>query len=129
MKIIVAGSRAFNDQQMVFNAIETFVKQHDLSLSDIEIVSGGAIGVDRFGEKWANAKNVKLTIFKADWNKHGKKAGMIRNKDMRKYSDALIAIWDGRSKGTKHMIDNAYQHNLIVKTVIPDDVFSNFFTI
>lgn len=58
-----------------------------------------------------------LTIFKADWDKHGKAAGFKRNTEMAKYADALIAFWDGKSKGTKHMIDTAKSHNLKVRVI------------
>jgi len=79
-----------------------------------EVVSGGAKGVDRLGELWAQKRNIPITRFPAEWNKYGKRAGYIRNKEMALYADALLAIWDGESKGTKHMIDSALEQGLWV---------------
>ncbi len=70
-----------------------------------EIVSGGAQGVDFLAELYAKKKSLKFTEFKADWDKLGKRAGFVRNTQMADYADRLIAIWDGKSRGTLHMID------------------------
>lgn len=61
--------------------------------------------MDAMGEELAKAWNWKLTIFPAEWEKYGKRAGILRNIQMGDYADALVAIWDGESKGTKHMIE------------------------
>ncbi len=68
-----------------------------------EVVSGGAIGVDLSGENFANIFGFKLKKFPADWETHGKAAGPIRNKQMAEYADALLLIWDGKSKGSTNM--------------------------
>jgi alkanesulfonate monooxygenase SsuD/methylene tetrahydromethanopterin reductase-like flavin-dependent oxidoreductase (luciferase family) len=57
------------------------------------------------GLKWAEQLGVKVARFPADWDTYGKRAGYLRNEQMAEYADALFAIWDGESKGTKHMID------------------------
>ena len=102
LKVIIAGSRDINDFDLV---LET-VKKSGIKISEIsEIVSGGAKGVDSVGESIAKAFGIPVKKFPADWDKHGKVAGFIRNKEMADYSDALIAVWDCRSKGTKHMIE------------------------
>lgn len=85
---------------------------------EIEIVSGTANGADKLGEKYANEKGYLLKKFPADWDKYGKSAGFKRNVEMSNYADALIAFWDGKSKGTKHMIDLAKRYELKVKVVI-----------
>jgi hypothetical protein len=113
MKIIVAGSRDFNDYLLVKYTILPFTSK----LEDVEIVSGGAKGADRLGEILANDNKYKLKIFPADWDKYGKSAGYKRNKQMAEYADALVAFWDGESKGTKMMIELAKQMNLKVKVV------------
>lgn len=69
-----------------------------------EIVSGGARGPDKHGELIAKVNNIPLRVFPADWDTHGKAAGHIRNSEMGVYADALIAVWDGKSKGTAHMV-------------------------
>ena len=99
MKVIIAGSRDFNNYKMLEQEIDK------LKLDITEIVSGGARGADGLGEKYALTHHIKLTIMNADWNKYGKSAGIIRNRQMGNYADYLIAFWDGKSRGTKHMIE------------------------
>ena len=98
-KVIVAGSRSINDWEYIFKLLDT----HESEIS--EVVSGGAKGVDTWGEIWAEASHIPYIQFPAEWDKYGKQAGYLRNQQMAEYADALIAIWDGQSKGTKHMID------------------------
>lgn len=115
MKIIIAGSRNFDDYFKVQLYMYGFIQIG----WDVEIVSGTAKGADQLGERFAKENNYKLKQFPADWNKYGKSAGYIRNEEMAKYADVLIAFWDGESKGTKHMIDLANKHNLIVNVIKP----------
>jgi|SRR3990167_2258570 len=108
MKTIIAGSRTIIDLELLEKAIE-------LSCFEItEVFSGCASGVDTLGENWAIKNNISIRKFPADWDKHGKKAGILRNIQMGDEADALIAIWDGVSRGTKHMIDYATKKNLKV---------------
>ena len=83
--------------------------------TEIEIVSGTANGADKLGEKFAKENGYPIKQFPADWDKNGKGAGYIRNAQMAEYADALIVFWDGKSKGTKHMIDLAKRANLKLK--------------
>ncbi len=108
MKIIVAGSRTITDYDMVKHAINI----SNTAIKATEIVCGMAKGVDLLGKKWANENNVPVKEFPANWDKFGKSAGYKRNEEMAKYADALLAIWDETSRGTKHMIDLARKHNL-----------------
>ena len=110
MKTIIAGSRAFDDYDYLCVVCDMI----DIS----EIVSGTARGADSLGERYAAQNNIKLTQFPADWNKHGKKAGYLRNKEMAEYGDCLVAFWDGESKGTKLMIDLARKNNLDVRVFL-----------
>jgi len=98
MRTIIAGSRGVSDYNIIVNAI----KNSNFNIE--EVISGNARGVDKLGEKWAIENNIKLKIFPANWNKFGKSAGYIRNVEMADYANSLIAIWDGKSKGTKMMI-------------------------
>ena len=100
MKVIVAGSREGFVRKDVFNAIIASPFHGKIT----EVVSGNARGVDRDGEYYAFAHALPVTKFLPDWGKEGKKAGMLRNIQMGNYADALIAVWDGQSKGTKQMI-------------------------
>lgn len=79
-----------------------------------EVVSGTCKGVDQLGEEWAERKGIPVKKFPADWSKHGRRAGPLRNREMAKYADALIAIWDGKSRGTRSMIDEALREGLEV---------------
>ena len=109
MKTIIAGSRNIHDLKLVELAIE------ESGFNITEVVCGGASGVDTLGRKWAaNGHKVPVKIFPADWIQFGKSAGYRRNVDMANYGDALIAVWDGQSKGTKHMIDIARSKNLSI---------------
>lgn len=124
MKCIIAGSRGFNDYEFLKETIA-------LSKFQItEVVSGGAKGVDELGERWANENGIPLRIFPANWqdlsgpkvlkriNYYGKEynalAGTIRNEEMAKYGEALIAIHKNKSKGTADMINLAERYNLKV---------------
>lgn len=108
MKVIIAGSRNIVDYEVVKEAIE------ESQFTIKKVVSGGAKGVDALGERYADEMNIPLVIFFADWNTHGRSAGPIRNKKMAENADALIAIWDGRSRGTKNMIETAQKMKLFV---------------
>lgn len=101
MKVIIAGSRTFND----YEKLKSYCDKVLSSQNNIEIVSGTATGADMLGERYAKEKNYSIKKFPADWDKYGKGAGYIRNKEMAEYSDALIAFWNGKSKGTKNMLE------------------------
>ena len=79
-----------------------------------EIVSGTARGVDTHGEAVAAKYGIPVIKFPADWDRYGRSAGYKRNEKMAEYADALLACWDGKSKGTKHMVDLAKKHGLKV---------------
>jgi hypothetical protein len=99
MRVIIAGSRSITDYDFVCRVIEE-------SCFDVtEVVSGTARGVDQLGERWAKDNGIPVAHFPADWDKYGKSAGYVRNTDMGDYADALIAVWDGESRGTNHMVD------------------------
>jgi len=99
MKVIIAGSRNFTDYQLFE---EEFSK---LNLKPTEIISGGARGADCCGEIYASHNKIPLRVFEADWALFGKAAGPIRNENMAKIADCLVAFWDGQSRGTLDMIN------------------------
>jgi len=103
MKIAIIGSRSFTDYEL-------FKVKCDNILSNsrsITIISGGAKGTDRLAEKYAAEKNIPILIYKANWDLHGKSAGMKRNVLMLNDCTHVIAFWDGNSPGTLHMISQA----------------------
>ena len=108
MKVIIAGSRDITDMALVEHAI----RESRFRIS--EVVCGMARGVDALGKEWAEDRNIPVMPFHADWSVHGKAAGYKRNSAMAEYADALIAVWDGRSKGTRNMIYLARKHKLRV---------------
>ena len=71
-----------------------------------EIVSGGAKGVDICARKYAENHNIKITEFLPEYSKYGKAAPLKRNIQIIEYADEVLAFWDGKSKGTKHVIDS-----------------------
>jgi len=101
MRVIIAGSR----EGAVYKNVVDAVRESCWDIT--EVVSGGARGVDKLGEEFAKKNSIPLKTFHANWTKYGKRAGPIRNKKMAEYADALIAIWDGKSRGTKDMICQA----------------------
>jgi len=105
---IIAGSRDCTDYKELLNAIDAIDWEIDL------VMSGSARGVDGMGERWAIENNISINRFIPNWDKFGKSAGYIRNARMAEEAEALLALWDGKSKGTKHMIDLADSHNLKV---------------
>jgi hypothetical protein len=112
-KAIIAGSRGFSDFQLLYAKCEEIFSGE----KEVEIVSGTARGADKLGEHYASLKGYSVRQFPADWDKHGKAAGYLRNKDMADYANCLIAFWDGESKGTKHMIDLATERGLTVHII------------
>jgi hypothetical protein len=102
MKIIIAGSRTVRDENKIRTRIHQLLS--DLKIIPTEIVSGKAIGPDQIGETYANLFNIPIKEMPANWNKYGKSAGPIRNKDMAEYADMAIVFWDGVSPGSKNMI-------------------------
>lgn len=75
------------------------------------VVAGGARGVDTIAKKWANSHHIEYVEYKANWDVHGKSAGMIRNHEMVDFTDELVSFWDGLSSGTKEAIDYAVKLN------------------
>ena len=109
LKLAVVGSRSCNNVGIIFEYLciicSPFQSKEDVY--DVEIVSGGAKGADTIAEKFALINRIPTKIFLPDWDKHGKSAGFLRNKDIVDYSDMVLAFWDQKSKGTKHTIDLA----------------------
>ena len=118
MYLIVAGTRSFNDYDLVKKELDS-LKSYPEFKYGFTIVSGCAQGADQLGERYARENNLPIAKFPAEWDKYGKKAGPIRNEKMAKAANACIVFWDGKSRGTKNMIDNArkYNLNLIIKYI------------
>lgn len=113
MKIIIAGSRIITEYSFVKEAVIDSGVWSRYGRR-IEIVSGMANGVDTLAVEFAERNNLTLHKFPAKWKEYGKRAGYMRNVEMAEFADGLIAIWDGKSRGTKHMIDIATEKDLFV---------------
>lgn len=102
MKVAIIGSRGLEKIE-----IEKYLPD-----SVTEIVSGGAKGVDTIAKEYALKNNIKLTEFKPDYKRYSKGAPLKRNLQIIEYSDMVIAIWDGKSRGTKFVIENCPKEKL-----------------
>lgn len=111
MKTIIAGSRDITDYEVLLEAMALARRQ---KIVPTAVVSGAARGVDKLGERWGHERGLPVIQFPAIWKLFGKRAGRVRNAHMARYSDALVAVWDGKSRGTKHMIDVARLQGLHV---------------
>jgi len=105
LKVIVAGSRSIDNYDLVCDTINS-------SMFNIgEIVEGGARGVDLLGRRFAEERFIPFKEFPADWDQYQKRAGFIRNEEMAKYADVLIAIKKDKSPGTTHMVETMRKLN------------------
>lgn len=102
MRLIIAGSRNVN---ISTDNILAVLDENGYHFSSLEIVSGGAVGPDTEAIKFAGIYNMPLHIYPAKWDTLGRSAGIIRNQVMGDFADELLAFWDGKSRGTKHMIN------------------------
>lgn len=118
MKTIIAGIRDYAPREIDTN----YLDQEKGQIT--EVVCGCASGVDEFGRRWAVANNIPVKKFPADWDRYGKSAGPIRNGQMARYAERLIAFWNGTSRGTQNMIDQATKNGLRV-TVIRLDLVAD----
>lgn len=117
-RIIIAGSRCFSDYEYLKEKMKSIINPDDC----ITIISGGAVGADMNGEKFAMEFGYRLEVFNAQWDLYGKSAGYIRNESMAifasKENGVLCAFWNGKSRGTKSMIQLAKKYNLEIHIFI-----------
>lgn len=110
MKVAVIGSRGLT--------VSDFGRY--LPENTTEIVSGGAKGVDTSAREYALAHGIKLTEFMPEYTRFGRSAPLKRNITIIEYSDIVIAFWDGKSRGTKFVIDNCRKLGVEVRVYIID---------
>jgi len=103
MNIIVAGGREFTNYPLLRDQLD-FLFQN-LVKEELVIISGTAKGADTLAIQYATERGIKLIKMPANWDKYKKRAGFIRNQEMANIADGLVAFWDGRSRGTAHMIE------------------------
>ena len=115
-KTIIAGGRDFMDYNLLKEKVNKILQEKKVT-HKIVIISGCARGADTLGLRYATENAFDVEKYPAEWGKYGKKAGYMRNVEMAENADALIAFWDGKSKGTKHMIDIATERNLPIRVI------------
>src|SRR5574343_429426 len=132
MKVIIAGSRTIKNLELVETSMKVFLPEE----TDIEVVCGGAEGIDLLGEQWAKKHGYPVTYFHAKWKdieapnsliktdkwgrKYNAKAGLDRNTLMAQYADTLVLIWTGckrTSRGSWHMYNEAKKFGLTIYEV------------
>lgn len=112
-RVIIAGSRGFTNYEFLKDTMDRLlVNKHDC---DIAIVCGEARGADTLGKKYAVERGYRVLSFQADWEKYNKSAGYIRNAEMADNADALVVFWDGKSRGTKNMIEIASKKGIPIR--------------
>lgn len=122
IRIIVAGGRDFDDYKLLKLTLKEYINGLDIiDLSQIVVISGAARGADTLGEHFACDYQIAIRRFPAKWEELGKRAGFVRNAEMAKYAaekrGVLFAFWDGKSKGTKNMINLANRYGLEVHVI------------
>lgn len=110
MRTIIAGSRTCTQMQDLLDALAYY----DFDIT--AVIGGEAPGADTLGKEWALAHGIPYYPYPANWKKYGQAAGFVRNKQMRDEgkAEALIALWDGESPGTKNMIHLADEGGLVI---------------
>lgn len=119
--LAIIGSRSFNNYSFAKNEILNIIKNNKIGIS--KIISGGASGADKIAEIFASKFNIPVEVIVPDWSK-GRGAGMVRNTDIIKKSDYVIAFWDGKSKGTLDSINKAKRLNkkLFIVYISPEKI-------
>ena len=108
MKVAVIGSR-----ELTIDDLGKYLPE-----DTTEIVSGGAKGIDNCSKEYALAHNIKLTEFLPEYKKFGRAAPLKRNLQIIEYSDIVLAFWDGKSKGTKYVIDSCQKMGVEIKVYL-----------
>lgn len=121
MKVVICGSRFrdadFNQLLAVSCAIDARIAQLPQGTT---VITGGAQGADWWAHKQAGHCGLSRKVIRADWDKHGKRAGILRNLQMLdEQPDTVIAFWDGESKGTAHTISEAERRGIPVEVIQP----------
>lgn len=143
MRVIIAGTRDFEDYEALKKVCDNILNVSSNSIQT-EIISGACstgkltyvredgtrvFGADGLGERYAAEHNFPCLYFPANWDAYKKQAGILRNIDMSKNADMLIAFWDGKSRGTHHMIKTAIKEGLFVFIYMEERVLTEHYFI
>ncbi|PRY29829.1 uncharacterized protein DUF2493 [Spirosoma oryzae] len=119
-KVIIAGTRTFNDYKLLNDTCLAMLSQK-MRTHNVSILCGGAKGADLLGYQWAQENRLPVHDFPADWRRHGRSAGHLRNAQMVEVADAAIFFWDGVSTGTAGCIELARFKGIRIKIVYYND--------
>lgn len=117
-KVIIAGGRDLPNNPQQEEEVTDWINAALDKFPPDTVLCGDAPGIDTLGARLASAKSIPVAHFPADWNKLGKAAGPIRNKQMVDIADELWVIWDGQSPGSKNVIDLALQKGIRVLELV-----------
>ncbi len=115
-RVVIAGCRDYTD----YDNAKKYIDYYLINIreeNNIIIISGGAKGTDAMGERYAKENGLKVEKYPADWGKYGKSAGPKRNEQMARVCDFVICFWDGKSKGTKSMIESAKKYGKPIRII------------
>lgn len=123
-RVIIAGSRNFHNYAMLKAYADKMLSSRAIAGEQITILSGHCRGTDLLGERYAAERGYGLRVYPAEWTKYSLSAGPRRNRQMAAEADALIAVWDGLSRGTRNMIEEAQKAGLAIRILhIKNDRF------
>lgn len=114
MIVAVAGSRSITNADVVCSVLDAKAS------GATQVVTGGARGVDTIAFDWAWAHGIPVQVIAAEWSRHGRAAGPIRNREIARLAERLIAIHDGHSRGTMHMIESMRNLRKPVEIILVD---------
>lgn len=112
MKLAIIGSRNFTDYQLFLTKVNEFIEKY--GKPEI-IISGGANGADTMAERWAKENQINIMIFHPEWDKYGKKAGILRNSDIVDASTHILAFPSKNGRGTQDSIRKGQKAGKIVE--------------
>lgn len=115
-RLIIAGGRNFNDYPLLRDKCNILLSQK-MNTHNVIIISGTCRGADLLGEQYARENNLPVYRYPANWKEYGKTAGYLRNRKMAEEADALVAFWDGKSRGTANMITLARGRQLQIRII------------
>ena len=122
-RVIVAGSRGFADYELMCRELDTlFWDSSEFGYKDIKIVSGMADGADSLAIRYADERKLTKILFPANWKSYHRIAGFLRNEDMLSVATHLVVFWDGKSNGTRHMIEIAKKKGIPIWGLIYSNV-------
>lgn len=115
MKVIVCGGRDFTNEWLLNEWLDATHSETPITT----LVQGGAMGADSLARQWARSRGVLVITVEADWTKHGKAAGPIRNQRMLdEHKPELVIAFNG-GRGTADMMRRANAAGVDVQEAIP----------